>query len=58
MKTKENYVIPQMEEVEFDVNTVMMSNSDVWSDVTDEETDEMDAPIRRGSWGNLWEKRY
>lgn len=58
MKTKENYVIPQMEEVEFDVNTVMMSNSDGWSDVTDEETDEMDAPIRRGSWGNLWEKRY
>ena len=55
MKMKENYVTPQMEEVVFDVNTVMMSNSDVWNDVTDEETEEMDASIRRGSWGNRWE---
>ncbi len=55
MKMKENYVTPQMEVVEFDVNTVMMSNSDGWTDVTPgEETEEMDAPIRRGSWGNRW----
>lgn len=36
----------------------MMSNSDGnddgWTDVGGE-TEEMDAPIRRGSWGNRWE---
>ena len=52
MKMKENYVTPQMEVVEFDVNTVMMDGS--MTDVGGE-TEEMDAPIRRGSWGNRWE---
>ena len=47
---KENYVRPQMEEIEFDVKTVMMANS--WTDVGGE-SDEFDAIGSRGSWGGL-----
>lgn len=49
---KKNYVMPQMEEMELDVKTVMMANS--WTDVGGE-TDEMDARGNRGSWGDLWD---
>jgi len=48
---KDSYVGPQMEEMEFDVQTVMMNNS--WTDVGGE-TDEMDVKGRRGRWGDLW----
>ena len=47
---KKNYVMPQMEEMELDVKTVMMANS--WTDVEGE--GEPDANERRGSWGDLW----
>ena len=51
MKMKKNYVKPQMEEMEFDVRTVMMANS--MTNVGGE--GEPDANERRGTWGNRWE---
>ena len=49
---KDSYVRPQMEEMDFDVQTVMMDSS--WTDVGGE--GEPDIRGRRGRWGDLWDK--
>lgn len=51
---KDSYVKPQMEEMEFDVQTVMMNNS--WTDVEEGAEGDPDIRGRRGRWGDLWDK--
>lgn len=51
MKTE--YIEPQIEVIEIEVETVMMQGS--FSDVKEGETsDTFDSNGRRGTWGNLW----
>ena len=51
---KNEYIKPQMEAIEIEVETVMMQGS--FSDLVEGETsDTFDSRSRRGSWGNLWE---
>ena len=51
---KNEYIKPQMEAIEIEVETVMMQGS--FSDVVEGETcDTFDSMSGRGSWVNLWE---
>ena len=56
---KKTYIKPEMEVLELEVETPMLSAStfkDAWTD-TDEEDGQLVngyRPNRRGQWGNLW----
>ena len=51
---KKDYLKPEIEVLDIEVSTVMMTGSIIDTEMGDEPS-VPDAPIRRGSWGNRWE---
>ena len=51
---KKDYLKPEIEVLDIEVSTVMMIGSIIDTKMGDKPS-VPDAPIRRDSWGNLWE---
>lgn len=54
---KNDYLKPEMEVLEIEVSTMMMTGSIIDTEMGDEPS-VPDANGRRGSWGNRWENLY
>lgn len=57
---KKTYIAPEMQVMEMEMESVLMSMSSPTLDGTTDGGDseggmEADAPGRRGTWGNLWD---